>query len=91
MANSRLVLTDSGGMQEETTVLGIPCVTLRENTERPITVTQGTNKVVGSNREKIIKESLKALNGTAKTKRIPRLWDGRAAERIVKILSTKFQ
>jgi UDP-N-acetylglucosamine 2-epimerase (non-hydrolysing) len=54
-------------------------------------VTQGTNKVVGTNREKIIKESLKALNGTAKTKRIPYLWDGRAAERIVEILSTKFQ
>jgi UDP-N-acetylglucosamine 2-epimerase (non-hydrolysing) len=89
LSNAKLVLTDSGGIQEETTILGIPCLTLRENTERPITVTEGTNKIVGTDRQKIIEESLKILNGGGKTGRIPKLWDGRAAERIVKILREK--
>lgn len=82
-SNSRLVLTDSGGIQEETTVLGIPCLTLRENTERPITVTEGTNRVVGSNPEVIVREALAALERPARPARAPELWDGHAATRIV--------
>ncbi len=83
MANARLVLTDSGGMQEETTALGVPCLTLRENTERPITVTQGTNRVVGNNGEIILSAVGDILGGQGKQGRIPELWDGHAAERIV--------
>jgi UDP-N-acetylglucosamine 2-epimerase (non-hydrolysing) len=86
MSNARLVLTDSGGIQEETTVLGIPCITLRENTERPITIMEGTNVIVGSDANKILRESLKIINGKVKTAKIPELWDGQAAKRIVKIL-----
>ena len=86
MANSKLVYTDSGGIQEETTILGIPCLTLRENTERPITITEGTNTLVGSDREKILKESYRILNGNGKKGKIPKLWDGKASERIVNIL-----
>ena len=86
MANSKLVYTDSGGIQEETTILGIPCLTLRENTERPITITEGTNTLVGSDREKILKESFRILNGKGKKGKIPKLWDGKASERIVDIL-----
>lgn len=83
-SGARLVLTDSGGIQEETTVLGIPCLTLRENTERPITVTVGTNKIVGANPEKIVSEALAALDEKSKTThRIPPLWDGHTAERIL--------
>ncbi len=89
MANSRLVLTDSGGMQEETTVLGIPCVTIRENTERPVTVTEGTNRVVGTDRQRIIEESLSALKDRFRHGRLPELWDGKAAERIVKIIAER--
>ena len=82
-SSSRLVLTDSGGIQEETTVLGIPCLTLRENTERPITVTMGTNKVVGSDPARITQTAFAALNETSKkTVSIP-LWDGHTAERIL--------
>lgn len=86
MANAMFVLTDSGGIQEETTILGVPCLTLRKNTERPITITEGTNLLVGTDRDKIISESLNILNGGGKTGRIPKLWDGKAAERIVRIL-----
>ena len=82
MTNARLVLTDSGGLQEETTALGIPCLTIRENTERPITVEQGTNTMVGSDRAAIIKGVDEILAGSGKCGRIPELWDGRAAERI---------
>jgi UDP-N-acetylglucosamine 2-epimerase (non-hydrolysing) len=82
-SNSRLVLTDSGGVQEETTVLGIPCLTLRPNTERPITVTEGTNRVVGSDAEIIKREALAALERPSPVARAPELWDGRAAARIV--------
>ena len=89
MANARLVLTDSGGIQEETTILGIPCLTLRENTERPITVTQGSNTIVGSNPERIVSESMKILNGGGKVGKAPELWDGKAAEKIVGILLEK--
>jgi len=86
MANARLVLTDSGGIQEETTILGVPCLTLRENTERPVTVIQGTNTVVGSDPQRIVAEALAVLDGKGKAGRVPELWDGRAAERIVAIL-----
>lgn len=89
MAHARLVITDSGGIQEETTVLGVPCITVRENTERPITVTEGTNVLIGMSRERILEESYKILEGNGKQGRKPELWDGRAAERIVKILLEK--
>jgi UDP-N-acetylglucosamine 2-epimerase (non-hydrolysing) len=79
---AKMVLTDSGGLQEETTALGIPCLTLRENTERPITVDEGTNVVVGTDPDRIITESLKILRGEGKAGRIPELWDGKASERI---------
>jgi UDP-N-acetylglucosamine 2-epimerase (non-hydrolysing) len=86
LKDAELVLTDSGGLQEETTALGIPCLTLRENTERPITVTDGTNVIVGVNPEKIISESENILNGTKKIGIKPELWDGFAAKRIVDVL-----
>jgi UDP-N-acetylglucosamine 2-epimerase (non-hydrolysing) len=86
MDHARLVLTDSGGIQEETTVLGVPCLTLRENTERPATVEQGTNEVVGLDPERILHASRRALNGRYKKGRRPPLWDGQAAGRIVRIL-----
>ncbi len=82
-SNSRLVLTDSGGIQEETTALGIPCLTLRPNTERPITVTEGTNRVVGNDPETIKREAIAALENPARAGRVPEFWDGHAAERIV--------
>lgn len=87
-SGARLVLTDSGGIQEETTVLGIPCLTLRENTERPITVSMGTNTIVGTDPQKIAQAALAALNGAAKRGQIPPLWDGRTAERIVAALAS---
>ena len=89
MAHARLVITDSGGIQEETTVLGVPCITVRENTERPITVTEGTNVLIGMSRERILEESYKILEGKGKQGRKPELWDGNAAERIVKVLLEK--
>ena len=86
-SSARLVLTDSGGIQEETTALGIPCLTLRENTERPITVEMGTNVVVGTDTTKIITAASTALNGSAKrTLRQPPLWDGQTSERILDAL-----
>ncbi len=87
MSHARMVLTDSGGIQEETTVLGVPCITLRENTERPVTVEQGTNVIVGMERKNIVDQSLKVLNGNSKEGRLPELWDGKAAERIVEVLA----
>lgn len=85
---SRLVLTDSGGIQEETTALGIPCLTLRENTERPITVSEGTNRVVGTDPETIVETAMAVLDGRLKLEgRIPEFWDGRAAERIADALA----
>ena len=86
-SSARLVLTDSGGIQEETTALGIPCLTLRENTERPITVEMGTNVVVGTDSTKIVAAATAALNGSAKrAARQPPLWDGRTSERILDAL-----
>ena len=82
VAEARLVLTDSGGLQEETTALGVPCLTLRENTERPITVDQGTNTLVGSNPAAIIDGTREILAGRGKRGRVPELWDGHAARRI---------
>ena len=84
-SQARLVLTDSGGLQEETTALGVPCLTLRENTERPITVTEGTNTVVGTDADRIATEGLKALDGQGKAGRTPALWDGKAGERIAEV------
>ena len=83
-SGARLVLTDSGGIQEETTVLGIPCVTLRENTERPITVEMGTNTIVGTDPQKITKAAFAAIDqGARRSHRIPPLWDGHTADRIL--------
>jgi len=82
MSSAVLVLTDSGGMQEETTALGVPCLTVRENTERPITIEQGTNTLVGRDRDAIEREVTNILAGRGKRGRVPELWDGRAAERI---------
>ena len=82
MSGAALVLTDSGGLQEETTALGVPCLTMRENTERPITVEQGTNTMVGRNREAILRGVDDVLQGRGKHGRVPEYWDGHAAERI---------
>lgn len=89
IAHARLVLTDSGGIQEETTALGIPCLTLRPETERPITVSQGTNIIVGLDEAKIMAECGKILKGHGKQGRIPELWDGKASSRIARILVDK--
>jgi UDP-N-acetylglucosamine 2-epimerase (non-hydrolysing) len=86
LSHATLVLTDSGGIQEETTALGVPCLTLRENTERPITISQGTNQLVGTRPERIIAAARGLLAGNSAPGRIPPLWDGHAAERIVDIL-----
>lgn len=90
MSHARLVLTDSGGIQEETTILGIPCLTLRENTERPVTVTQGTNTLVGTNPQNILDTVDRILAGEVKVANPPALWDGKAAQRIVQVLEKCF-
>lgn len=87
LAEARLALTDSGGVQEETTLLGVPCLTLRENTERPITAQIGTNRVIGSDPQRVLAETERILDGDAPRGRIPPLWDGRTAERIAAILT----
>ena len=83
MRDARLAITDSGGIQEETTALGVPCLTVRNNTERPITISEGTNILVGNSPDALRRETFAALGGTGKEGRIPELWDGRAAERVV--------
>ena len=84
-----VVITDSGGIQEETTYLKVPCLTLRENTERPVTVTTGTNTLVGKDMERLQSEVAKVLSGGGKQGRVPPLWDGRAGDRIAKIIVGK--
>ena len=91
ISGARLVMTDSGGLQEETTVVGVPCITLRENTERPVTVDQGTNTIVGQDRAQIIAVMKGVLDNGGKRGRRPELWDGRAAERIKRILNEWLQ
>ena len=86
MADSRLVLTDSGGIQEETTALGVPCLTLRDNTERPVTATHGTNRIVGTDSDAIRSEVRKILQGDGNQGTVPELWDGHAAARIADVL-----
>ena len=85
-ANARLVMTDSGGIQEETTALGVPCLTVRHNTERPVTVEVGTNTLVGTDPAEVVPAAVAVLEGRGKKGRVPDLWDGRAAERIARIL-----
>jgi UDP-N-acetylglucosamine 2-epimerase (non-hydrolysing) len=79
---ARLALTDSGGVQEETTALGVPCVTLRDNTERPITVEEGTNVLVGQDPRRLVAAVDEVLRAGGKAGRVPAMWDGRSAERI---------
>jgi UDP-N-acetylglucosamine 2-epimerase (non-hydrolysing) len=90
MMYSRIVLTDSGGIQEETTALGVPCLTIRENTERPITVEIGTNRLVGVSPDRIIEEGMDVLSGGSKTEgRVPELWDGKTSQRIVRVINER--
>lgn len=79
---ARVVITDSGGLQEETTALGVQCLTVRDNTERPITITEGTNTLVGADADKLRRAALAVLSGRGKKGQVPELWDGRAAERV---------
>jgi len=89
-SNAKLVLTDSGGIQEETTVLKIPCITLRENTERPVTADIGSNQIVGTDTEKILEAYRNVMSGKWRDSQVPPLWDGNAAKRIVKIMQQTF-
>jgi UDP-N-acetylglucosamine 2-epimerase (non-hydrolysing) len=86
LSNATMVLTDSGGVQEETTALGVPCLTLRDNTERPVTISEGTNILVGTEPDEILAAARGILAGRTKRGCVPRLWDGRAAARIVEVL-----
>ncbi len=85
--HAQLVLTDSGGLQEETTILGVPCVTLRDNTERPITITQGTNRLGGTSKRSILAAVEAALDQPPAGVRCPEKWDGKASERIAEIIA----
>jgi UDP-N-acetylglucosamine 2-epimerase (non-hydrolysing) len=91
LLGASLVMTDSGGIQEETTFLQIPCLTLRDNTERPVTVSSGTNRLVGTDPDKITQSAIQVLSGERKRGQIPELWDGHAAERIVEVLRREFR
>jgi UDP-N-acetylglucosamine 2-epimerase (non-hydrolysing) len=86
MSRAAVVITDSGGIQEETTVLGVPCLTVRENTERPATISEGTNSLIGTNPEAMLRAAGQVLRGPRRAGRSPALWDGHAAQRIVAIL-----
>ncbi|MGB3463764.1 MAG: UDP-N-acetylglucosamine 2-epimerase (non-hydrolyzing) [Cyclobacteriaceae bacterium] len=88
ISNSRFVLTDSGGIQEETTVYGIPCITIRENTERPVTISEGTNELAGASYDKITQMADRIMEGDWKKGKVPELWDGKTAERIVDFIKT---
>jgi len=88
--NSYLVITDSGGITEETTVMGVPCITLRDSTERPETVTIGTNELLGTDPKRIKPAIEKLKKGEWKEGRIPHLWDGQAAKRIIEIIISEY-
>jgi UDP-N-acetylglucosamine 2-epimerase (non-hydrolysing) len=93
-SQARVVLTDSGGVQEETTALGVPCITLRDNTERPCTVSEGTNQIAGTSSAGILRafDSVMARTGPGgDAARVPALWDGRAADRVAEILGRLFR
>ncbi len=90
VVHSGFVMTDSGGIQEETTVLDIPCLTLRDTTERPVTISHGTNKLLGHDGSRIVEEAMKILRGEGKRGQAPPLWDGKASQRIVEILAREF-
>jgi UDP-N-acetylglucosamine 2-epimerase (non-hydrolysing) len=89
VSQAKMVLTDSGGIQEETTVYGVPCITIRKNTERPITIWEGTNELAGTSKHKIIDLVNQVLNGTWKASKIPQLWDGKTASRIINFIKQK--
>ena len=89
--NAKFILTDSGGIQEESTYFGVPCLTLRENTERPITITEGTNHLVDLNEESIVNSAREIIEGHIKQGKIPKYWDGKTAKRIVKVLDEWFE
>ena len=89
MDHARLVMTDSGGVQEETTALGVPCLTFRENTERPITVTHGTNQLVGRDPRRLTVALEQVLSGPLRLDRVPELWDGQASHRILEVLQPR--
>ena len=86
-SQAKVIVTDSGGLQEESTALGVPCLTMRPNTERPVTVTQGTSTLVGSDAEKLKLHLNEVISGSYKQGVSPDLWDGKAAERIAQILA----
>jgi len=90
MSNSKFVITDSGGIQEETTVLGVPCITMRNNTERPVTVEQGRNVLVSTDENRIIGATDKSIKGTSFKAKVPQLWDGKASKRIVEVILRNF-
>jgi UDP-N-acetylglucosamine 2-epimerase (non-hydrolysing) len=87
--DSLFVMTDSGGIQEETTFLQVPCLTLRDNTERPVTVEMGTNRLVGTDPEAIEREANRVLDGDARRGRVPPLWDDRVSSRILDVLQKR--
>lgn len=89
--NAKFILTDSGGIQEESTYFGVPCLTLRENTERPITITEGTNQLVDLNVESIVNSAREIIEGKVKKGKIPKYWDGKTAERVVRVLDEWFE
>lgn len=90
MRSSRFVITDSGGIQEEATLLNVPCLTIRENTERPVTLEKGTNILVGQDTERLYAETKRIISGEAREGIIPPLWDGKASKRILDIILNNF-
>jgi len=89
--NAKFILTDSGGIQEESTYFGVPCLTLRENTERPITITEGTNHLVDLNVESIVNSAREIIEGNVKQGKIPKYWDGKTAGRVIQVLDEWFE